>query len=690
VSWLSTAEHGVGKFSIEPSVIGAGQSIAISPDIATCDECLEELLDPTDRRYLYPFLTCTKCGPRLTIITAAPYDRPRTTMASFAMCRECLREYKDPANRRFHAQPIACAQCGPQLAILDAGGQRIDVDDAVNSAASAIASGKIAAVKGLGGYHLACDARSEPTVRKLRRRKSRDAKPFAIMVSDLAAARQICDVSAHDEELLMSPARPIVLLRRRSALIAEDVAPRNPYLGVMLPYTPLHYLLLKAVRHTPLVMTSGNVSDEPIAYDDQDAVERLRGLADFFLTHNRPIHLRCDDSVLRSVAGRPQFLRRSRGYAPLPMPIPVRCQLPILALGGQLKNTFAIGQDQQAIVSHHLGDLDDYTAYRAYEESVAHYKRLFVVEPELIVHDLHPDYATTRYAIERGGSIARLAVQHHHAHLASCLAEHGLDEPVIGVIFDGSGFGPDGAVWGGEFLVGDYHGYRRAAHLRYVPMPGGELAIREPWRMALAHMVDGGVDCKAFTQTLTPESIAAVRQVIEKRINTPLTSSVGRLFDAVAALAGVRGRVDYEGQAAMELEWLATDVHSAHTYPFQLHEPASGPLEIDTRWLIGAIADDVRRGQSSALIARRFHSTMVEVIVQVCTRVGKQTGLSAVVLSGGVFMNALLLVEVVPRLEARGFRVLTHEQIPPNDGGLCLGQLLIAAAWQNRHNCSQQ
>jgi hydrogenase maturation protein HypF len=691
VSWISKAEQGGLGFTIQPSLMSAVEPVSIAPDIATCDRCLKELFDPTDRRFGYALLNCTHCGPRLTIVTAAPYDRPRTTMKAFAMCPACRQEYEEPTDRRFHAQPIACPECGPQLIALDSRGLRINTDCPIEYAAKALVSGRIGALKGIGGFHLACHARSESAVWELRQRKHRDAKPLAIMVRDVAAVRRVCEVSAQEAALLSSPARPIVLLRRRPGAVAVEVAPRNPCLGVMLPYTPLHHLLLQAVGDTPLVMTSGNWSDEPIAYEDQDALERLSGLADFFVIHNRPIHLRCDDSVVRSVGGHPLPLRRSRGYGPLPIPIPVRCPRPILALGGQLKSTFALGRDQQAVLSHHLGDLNDFTAYRGYEQVIAHYERLFSIEPELIVHDLHPDYATTRYALERSRPVARLAVQHHHAHLASCLAEHGLDEPVIGVIFDGAGFGADGAVWGGEFLVGDYCGYRRAAHLRYVPMPGGEQAIRETWRMALAHLVDAGIECNRPAWDVPQKTIATVRRMITRRFNAPMTSSAGRLFDTVAVLAGLQSSVDYEGQAAMELEWLATDTPADDTYPFSVLPPANAstqqlPLEIDTRPLISAVVDDVSSGCATALIARRFHSTIVEIIVKVCKNIGQQQGLDAVALSGGVFMNALLLGEVVPRLEQQGFRVYRHQLVPPNDGGLCLGQLVIAAARQNRDN----
>jgi hydrogenase maturation protein HypF len=690
VNWLSKPELGERGFSIEPSQLSTADSPLISPDIATCDQCLAEMVDAGDRRFAYAFLNCTNCGPRLTIITAAPYDRPRTTMAAFAMCAACRQEYEDPSNRRFHAQPIACPACGPSLRILDSDGRQISGADPVNYAGTALARGMIGAVKSLGGYHLVCDARTESAVAKLRERKHRDAKPFAIMVRDLTVARRIGELSAEEEALLTSRARPIVLLRRRPSHVAASVAPRNPYLGIMLPYTPLHHLLTQAVNDMPLVMTSGNWSDEPIAYDDGDAVAKLRGLADFFVTHDRPIQIRCDDSVMRVVAGRPLPLRRSRGFAPAPIELPFACLRPILALGGQLKATFALGRDRHASMSHHLGDLDHFEAYRAFVEAIEHYKRLFANEPECIVHELHPDYASTRYAYECCQRTERLAVQHHHAHLASCLAEHGLDEAVIGVIFDGTGYGPDGAVWGGEFLIGGYRGYRRAAHLRYVPMPGGEQAIREPWRMAVSHVMDAKLNGTVLEATVTGRALDTVRQMIQRQINSPATSSAGRLFDAVAALTGVRHRVEYEGQAATELEWLADETPTDGSYPFDLQVPADEakqpPIEIDTRPLIAAVADDVRRGISAGLIARRFHTTMVEIIASVCKHLRDQTRLESVALSGGVFMNALLLSEVVPRLTELGFRVYRHQRVPPNDGGLCLGQLAIAAALQNQDN----
>ncbi len=688
LSWESRPPCGEARFRIEASADDAGGAIFVSPDVAACADCLAEMFDPADRRYLYPFLNCTNCGPRLTIIQGAPYDRERTTMAAFPMCAACRAEYDDPANRRFHAQPTACAACGPSLRALDAGGQPLEGADPLAAFAAALRAGLVGAVKGLGGYHLACDARSEEVVARLRRRKHREEKPFALMVQGAAEAEGLCEVGAAERELLLSPRRPIVLLRKRPGNIgiADSVAPRNPFLGIMLPYTPLHHLLLDALRF-PLVLTSGNRSDEPIAYEDDDAIQRLADIADVFLVHNRPIHVRCDDSVTRVVGGQELPLRRSRGYAPQPVSLPFECPCPLLAVGGQLKGTFALGRGRHAFLSHHLGDLDHYEAYQAFVRDVDLYQQLFAVQPELLAHDMHPDYATTRYAAGRAGA-RLLAVQHHHAHMASCMAEHGLDEPVLGVSFDGTGYGSDGAVWGGEFLVGDYRSFRRAAHLRYVGMAGGDQAIREPWRMAAAHLLDAGLSpgnllpCGEGEEGISSVALRVVEQMLERRLRTPPTSSAGRLFDAVAALAGVRRRVRYEGQAAIELEWLATGVAPDGTYPFDVSEGEGPerPLVVDTRPLVRAVADDVRRGTEAARIGRRFHTTMVEMIAAVCGRVRQAAGVAAVVLSGGVFLNALLTQEVVSRLSGEGFRVYRHRRVPPGDGGLSLGQLAVAAA----------
>jgi hydrogenase maturation protein HypF len=685
LSWEHRPPRGDGRFRIESSESERSGPVFVSPDVATCADCLAELLDPADRRYHYPFLNCTNCGPRLTIVTGAPYDRQRTTMAGFPKCAACRAEYEDPADRRFHAQPTCCPACGPRLQLLDGQGQPIAAADPVATFAEALLAGRIGALKGLGGYHLACDARSEAVVAELRRRKHRDEKPFAVMAADEAAVKALCEVRPAERELLLSPRRPIVLLRKRpGAGVAEEVAPRNPLLGVMLPYTPLHHLLLRAAQGVPLVMTSGNRSDEPIAYEDPDAVQRLAGIADLFLTHDRPIRVRCDDAVIRIVGGAELPLRRSRGYAPQPITLPLECPLPTLAVGGQLKGTFALGRGRHAFLSHHLGDLDHFDAYRAFVRDIALYEELFAVHPCVLAHDLHPDYASTRYARQRSG-VQLVAVQHHHAHMASCMVEHGLLEPVIGVSLDGTGYGTDGAIWGGEFLVGDYRQFRRAAHLRYVGMPGGDQAIREPWRMALAHLVDASVPDDLLTGRVPAVALRTARTMIERQFNTPLTSSAGRLFDAVAALAGLRDRVSFEGQAAMELEWLAAEAAADGAYPYDLVPAGDGAspdaaLVIDTRPIIRAAAQDARRGTGARLIARRFHATMVELIAGVCDRLRRASGLEVVVLSGGVFMNALLTHEARGALQHAGFRVYCHRLVPTNDGGLSLGQLAVATA----------
>ncbi len=682
LSWEPQPPRGDTYFHIDVSDCAASGSVLITPDVATCQQCLAELLDPRDRRYRYPFLNCTHCGPRLTIVTAAPYDRPRTSMAGFPMCPACRREYDDPSDRRFHAQPTACPVCGPTLALLDASGHPIPCDDPVRFVAKALRQGQIVAVKGLGGYHLFCDARSAAAVAELRRRKHRDEKPFAVMPADLESAEALCVLGPLERELLASPRRPIVLALKRTPFpLAGQVAPANPRLGILLPYTPLHHLLMRQTDRTPLVATSGNRSDEPIAFQEPDAIDQLCGIADLFLTHNRPIQVRCDDSVTQVIAGVECPLRRSRGDAPCPIPLPLTCPHPILAVGGQLKATFALGRDREAILSHHLGDLDHYAAYRAFERDVELYQRLFDHHPLSIAHDLHPDYASTRYAksLAKEGRCKSVAVQHHHAHLVSCLAENGVSEPAIGITFDGTGLGTDGAVWGGEFLVGDYRQFRRAAHLRYVGMPGGDRAVREPWRMAMAHLVDCGRPPGPLVQRLPTASLRAVRAMLEGHVNSPWTSSAGRLFDAVASLAGVRDCVSYEGQAAMQLEWLAATVEQDGTYPFELAE-SDGTTTIDTRPLINTVADDADQGVPAPRIARRFHSTLVQIMVQTCDKIRRTTGLGAVVLSGGVFMNSLLTTEAVAALQGAGLRVYRHRLVPPNDGGLSLGQVAIAAA----------
>lgn len=645
-------------FTIQPSRIDPAAAPSIGPDLATCAECLRELRDPESRRHRHAFTNCTRCGPRFTIVQGTPYDRERTTMAPFRFCGPCRAEYEDPGDRRHHAEATACPACGPRLTGLD-----------LATALRKLREGGILAVKGLGGFHLACDAGNEEAVRELRRRKNRDEKPFALMVAGIEEARRLCEVSPEEAELLLGPEGPIVLLKRRAgAGVAASVAPGNPFLGLMLPYTPLHQLLMEGGR--TLVMTSGNASDEPMVHRDADALRILGPVADGFLTHDREIHSRCDDSVVRVSAGRPLLLRRSRGYAPAPLHLPLACGTPTLALGGALKSVFALGRGPEAILSQHLGDLDLYEAYRAYVSTIEHYERLFHFTPGLIVHDLHPDYPSTRYALERGG-VRTLAVQHHHAHLASCMAEHGLVDPVIGVTFDGTGYGSDGTIWGGEFLIGDYRSFRRAAHLESIPMPGGEAAIREPWRMAAAALACAGADLSWLQGRIPERSLELVG-----RLKTPLTSSCGRLFDAVSSLLGIRDRVSYEGQAAIELEWLARESSASGRYPVELSP--EGVVRIGP--LIGGLLDDLRRGVDRADIARRFHSTIVGMIRQVCLRLREESGLDRVVLSGGVFMNEILLDGALEGLGRDGFRVYRHRLVPPNDGGLCLGQLAIAAA----------
>jgi len=688
VSHRAMAPKNNRHFTVEASEIAHSHNVAIAPDIATCPACFEELFDPNDRRYRYPFINCTDCGPRLTIVQGVPYDRARTTMSGFTMCAACRAEYDDPANRRFHAQPIACWDCGPRLALHTSAGERVETADPLTDIAQVILDGRIGAIKGLGGFHLVCDARREDSIGLLRQRKQRDEKPFAVMVGNLETAERLCHIDAQQKELLRSSERPIVLLRKRtcgSDSIAASIAPSNPYLGIILPYTPLHHLLLHEVGGIPLVMTSGNRSDEPIAYRDDNALGRLRGIADVFLTHDRPIHVRCDDSVTRVIAASPSPIRRSRGCAPSPISLPVSCSATALAVGGQFKGVFALGRGHQALLSHHLGDLDQLDAYCAFERDVELYIKLFDSQPEMVVHDLHPDYASTHYArrYAAANGMGLLAVQHHHAHVASCMADNGLNEPVIGVAFDGAGFGADGAVWGGEFLIGDYAGFTRAAHLRYVRMPGGEKAIVEPWRMAEAHLADAGMPSLKESHDVSPAQRATIRQLIRRGFNSPWTSSAGRLFDAVAALVGLRQRIAFEGQAAMELEWLATQADDESTYPFAIELPADVQT-IDTRPLIAAIAREVQLGAAATIIARRFHNTLVEAIAQVCDRFRLGTGIASVVTSGGVFQNVLLASGVRARLAEKGFHVYAHRQTPANDGGLSLGQLAIAAATIHR------
>ncbi|MEO7238057.1 MAG: carbamoyltransferase HypF [Gemmatimonadales bacterium] len=670
------------SFRIAPS--GEGQELAalVSPDAATCDACVAELNDSNNRRYRYPFLTCTHCGPRFTITRSVPYDRSRTTLAHFPLCDACRQEYARPDDRRFHAQPIACWQCGPAAALITLRGNASDRttgEAAIQAAVAALRGGEILALKGLGGFHLACDATSSAAVSRLRARKRRGAKPLAVMVADIEAARDLCEVSVEEAILLRSSSRPIVLLAKRpGCAVADEVAPENHNLGLMLPYTPLHHLLLGDLG-TPLVMTSGNQADEPIAFTDATAVTSLAGIADRFLTHDRPIATRCDDSVMRVVHGAARFVRRSRGFAPRPIRLAVPFPIPVLGVGGHLKNTFCLGRGRHAFVSHHVGDLESLEAYCALEEGIAHYRRLFDLQPEIVAHDLHPDYLSTRLAEELG--LERLAVQHHHAHVASCMAEHGVTEPVLGIVFDGAGLGDDGAIWGGEFLLVEGAGYRRIAHLGYVALPGGDAVARQPWRAAASHLwaaYDGDIDRVAipFIDSLDQGQWALVRQLLDRGVRAPPTSSVGRLFDAVAALVGLRMDAQFEGQAATMVE-MAADPDTRESYPVQLGEAGEGWV-VDPGTLVRGVVNDLAAGRPVAEIAGKFHNALSDVITEVATRMRARSGIRRVAFTGGVFQNDLLTERAADALVRRGFQVLLHEQVPCNDGGLSLGQAHVA------------
>ncbi|MFL6296458.1 MAG: carbamoyltransferase HypF [Actinomycetes bacterium] len=676
------APTGTPGFAIAPSKTGGQRQTLVSPDTATCADCLRELADPADRRFRYPFINCTNCGPRFTIVRDVPYDRPATTMASFAMCADCAREYHDPADRRFHAQPVCCPACGPALRLLDRDGRATD-GDPLAEAAARLRAGAVVAVKGLGGYHLAADAAAEPAVAALRARKHREDKPFAVMVADLDGARSLCLVDPAEEAMLASPRRPIVLLRRLpGAAVAEPVAPGNRSLGVMLPYAPLHHLLLDEVGR-PIVLTSGNVSDEPIAYRDADALERLGGIADWFLVHNRPIHVRADDSVVRGFRGRELPLRRSRGFAPQPLGLPWPFPRHVLACGAELKHTFCVARDGHAFVSHHIGDLENYETFRSFTEGVGHFRRLFAVEPEVVAHDLHPEYLSTKYALELDG-VELEGVQHHHAHVAACLADNGEPGPVIGVAFDGLGFGTDGTIWGGELLVADLRGFRRAGHLEVVPMPGGAAAIREPWRMAAAWLdaaLGGRVPERLAVVGRNRDRWERVLSLARSGTASPATSSAGRLFDAVAAILGVRDAVNYECQAALELEQLA-DPGEPAAYPVRVAaaDARGGPLRLAGTDLVLAVVEDLEVGVAPPLVAARFHNGLAAATVAACQALREESGLGTVALSGGVFQNMLLLERMVAGLERTGFRALVHSRVPPNDGGISLGQAAVAAA----------
>jgi len=670
------------KFEIRFSIAEEGKYQLVSPDIATCPDCLREIFDPEDRRYRYPFTNCTNCGPRFTIIDDIPYDRPNTTMKSFRMCRECQREYDDPLDRRFHAQPNACPVCGPQLELSDAKGNPITCDDIISKTSQLLKQGKIIAVKGLGGFLLACDATSEKAVNRLRQRKKRPARPLAIMVASLDGVRRHCEVSNEEARLLSSPGSPIVLMKWKSdTTISKAVAPGLEYLGVMLPYTPLHHLLLRETG-LPLVMTSGNISEEPIARDNDEALRRLGGIADYFLVHNRDIYARYDDSVTIAERDVPRFVRRARGYAPYPIHLTYNSKQ-ILGCGAEEKNTFCLTRDNFAFVSQHIGDMENMETLEHFTDTIALYQRLFRIEPEIIAHDMHPEYLPTKYAKELAArdGIKLVPVQHHHAHIASCLADNGIEGPVIGVSFDGTGYGTDGKIWGGEFMVADYKEFTRMAFLEYLPLPGGALAIKKPYRTAIGYLLSLGIDLDRqlpFLKNIDPREIEIIESQIEKGINAPLTSSIGRLFDAVSALIGVRGVIEYEAQAAIDLETLAVKaVNESARYPFFIkkHDDIN---TIKVHDLFAAILNDLHNHTPRARIAARFHNTVAQMILEMCQKISPKTGITGVALSGGVFQNRLLLRKVVSLLESAGLEVYTHRQVPCNDGGISLGQVVIA------------
>jgi hydrogenase maturation protein HypF len=705
--------NGHETFEIVLSKSMASAFQPISPDVSVCEDCQRELYEPADRRYRYPFINCTNCGPRFTIIEDIPYDRPKTTMASFRMCPDCEAEYRDPADRRFHAQPVACPACGPQVwleeqkrpeathsqsfdhqydQLPDSRSRHLSGESAIQRTRQLLCEGKIVAVKGLGGFHLACDATNTAAVNELRKRKLRVDKPFAVMMWDVTTVARHCLVNEAEEELLTSRQRPIVILGRRGdTAIATEVAPGQQTVGVMLPYTPLHCLLLEPEPKFPeaLVMTSGNICEEPIAVSNDEARSRLTVMADAFLFHDRGIGIRCDDSVMRAsptenqraADSRPVPLRRSRGYAPFPVRLPWMMP-PVLAAGGELKNVFCITRERYAFLSHHIGDMENYETLRSFESSVKHFERLFRIRPEAIGHDLHPDYLATRYAQERAAreGIPAFGVQHHYAHVVACLAEHNHDgeRPVIGVVFDGTGYGDDGAIWGGEFLLANYDGYQRVAHLDYVPLPGGDKAIMEPWRMALSWLHKADIedidDLPPFTDKQTTKThLHTIRRQVETGLNAPPTSSMGRLFDAVAALAGVRQAINYEAQAAIELEALV-DPGERGWYPFDRAEGV-----VDGIPLIATVIGDLRAGESINKIAARFHNGVAQMVVDECCRLRQQFGISEVALSGGVWQNMTLLAKTVSLLRDQRFSVLIHHQVPANDGGLALGQAAVVA-----------
>ncbi|MFC1897347.1 carbamoyltransferase HypF [Chloroflexota bacterium] len=674
------------EFQILTSLSQEDKYQLVSPDIATCENCKQDIFRSTDRRFGYPFTNCTNCGPRFTIIEDIPYDRPKTTMRKFKMCPECQQEYDNPLDRRFHAQPNACPKCGPRLELVNNKGNPVECNDAIKMASQFLKTGKILALKGLGGFQLTCDATNEEAINLLRNRKRRPSKPLAIMVSTLEDIEKHCLVSTEERKLLQSPECPIVLLRWRnsSSNISPVIAPNLKYLGIMLPCTPLHHLLSREVG-LPMVMTSGNLSEEPIAKDNDEALVRLREIADYFLLHNRDISSRYDDSVYM-VEGKPQVIRRARGCAPYPVFLPFKSKQ-VLACGAELKNTFCLTKDTHAFLSQHIGDMENEETLRHFENTVELYKKLFRVEPEILAYDMHPEYLSTKYALQAGSAeqgVRLIPVQHHHAHIVSCMVENEVEGPVIGVAFDGTGYGTDGTIWGGEFLLADWHSFQRIGHLEYVPLPGGESAIKKPYRMALGYLYtllgeSFALEGLSFSQ-LNAIELEIIKQQLRQEINSPLTSSAGRLFDAVSALAGVREETDYEAQAAIELEMLApneVENFESDFYPFSIVEN-QGTKVVKLAELFLAVVQDVKNQVPVSLVSLKFHNTVAQIITEMCKLITRESRITQVALSGGVFQNRLLSKLAVIALQREGFNVLTHHLVPCNDGGISLGQAVIA------------
>ena len=660
-------------FIIKDSSGDESVSTLISPDIAVCQDCLKELFDPNDRHYHYPFINCTNCGPRYTIIDNIPYDRPCTSMKNFKMCPDCQAEYNDPTNRRFHAQPNACQKCGPQVKLFDSSHKLEDIDDPIVTTREKLKEGKIVAIKGLGGFHLAVDATNNDMVQKLRKLKGRDEKPFALMVRDLNVAKKYCSISNEEEQILQSHAAPILLLKiLPNCNIADSVAPGNDFLGVMLPYTPLHHILFEDLD-TPLIMTSANFSEEPISIDNDEAFERLNSIADYFLIHNRDIYLRSDDSVAIYLTNKLRYLRRSRGIVPQPVFVK-STGYSVLAVGGELKNTICLLKDDKAFISQHIGDLENIEAFNFFKMTIEHLQRIFDVKPELIVHDMHPQYFSTQWAKEHL-YIKTIAVQHHHAHLAACMAENQLTEPVIGIIMDGTGYGTDGTIWGGEILIGDYNNFDRFAHFEQLPLPGGDAAIKAPWRTAVSYLYKTFGDKMPDLSFIDNHDIKPIIEMVDKNINSPMTSSCGRLFDAIAAMSGGRQTIHYEAQAAIEL-MQAFETIDVRLFSFEI-EQKNGKREILIKPIIRSLVRSIQNNESFSKISSRFHTTLIKIFIEIVQDARKEKGINQVILSGGVFQNMILFEHTILALEKADFTVYTHSQVPTNDGGISLGQAMI-------------